>query len=399
MAHFSYKAQCPNGSAISGVLEADGFDAAKQQLAELNLTAVEVAEAKPPGPTRPVSGEDFIFFNEQLASLASAGLCLDEGLRQLARDVESPSLRRVIQAVAGDVQKGVPLEQAVANHEARMPVLYSRVVRAGVESGQLASSLTNLSQHLRLVSETKRIIAEALAYPVTAFAFAVVIVSALMVYVVPLFEEIFLEWDTSLPGLTLLLIDTARVFPTLAVIAGLIVAALAIAWIAARASPGGRRMRESVALSMPLIGPVMRASLISRFARSLALTVSSGVALPEALRLAAGATGSAKLDRDAEALASRVEQGGSLSAAADQAKLIPGMFGFVGDIAVSRNNLPQSLVQLAKAYDLKAAHGQTMLRGWLIPLSILFVGVTIGSCVVALFLPLVSLIHSVSGGG
>ena len=79
--------------------------------------------------------------------------------------------------------------------------------------------------------------------------------------------------------------------------------------------------------------------------------------------------------------------------------LIPRMFGFVVEIAIGRNSLPESLFQLAKAYDLRAAHSQTMLRGWLIPLSILLVGAIIGFCIVSLFLPLVSLINSVSGGG
>ena len=395
MAHFAYQAQCPNGSAISGVLEADSFDAAMQQLSQMQLEAVELTETKPPRSPRPIGGDDFIFFNEQLASLASAGICLDEGLQQLARDVESPRLRRAIRAVADEVQRGLPLDQAVAKHEGRLPVLYSRVVRAGVESGQLPATLLNLSQHLRLMTETKRIIVEALAYPLAAFAFAVAIVSLVMIFIVPMFEEMFMDFGTALPGVTMLLIKVSRVFPQLAATVGVVAVAAVVIWFVLRASPGGRRIREAVTLAVPLIGPVVRASLICRFARSLALTVSSGVPLADSLRLAAGATGSATLDRDAELLASHVEQGQSPSVAGEKTRLIPGMFGFVVDIAVGRNSLPESMFQLAKAYDLKAAHSQLMLRAWLIPLAVLFVGVTIGFCILALFLPLVSLINSV----
>ena len=398
MAHFAYQAQLPNGSAISGVLEADDFDSAMQQLSQMKLEAVELSETKPPRPRQPIGGDDFIFFNEQLASLASAGVCLDEGLRQLARDIESPRLRRAINAIADDVQRGAPLDQAIANHEGQLPVLYSRVVRAGVESGQLPATLLNLSQHLRLLTETKRIIVEALAYPAAAFAFAILIVSAVMIIVVPMFEEIFRDFGTTLPGATQLLIGISRVFPTLAAISLAVVAACVMFWFAARASPGGRRIRERIAMSVPLIGAVVRASLISRFARSLALTVSSGVPLPESLRLAAGATGSLTLDRDADLLASQVEQGQPLGAESDKTRLIPRMFGFVAEIAIGRNSLPESMFQLAKAYDLKVAHSQSMLRGWLVPLAVVFVGVTIGFCIVSLLLPLVSLIDSVSGG-
>ena len=87
------------------------------ELTALNLQAIQLTEAEPPKPTRAIGGEDFIFFNEQLASLAAAGICLDEGLRQLAADVESPRLRRVIQGVADEVQQGQPLDKAVAAHE------------------------------------------------------------------------------------------------------------------------------------------------------------------------------------------------------------------------------------------------------------------------------------------
>ena len=204
-----------------------------------------------------------------------------------------------------------------------------------------------------------------------------------------------MDFGTALPGVTMLLIKVSRIFPQLAATVGVVAVAAVVIWFVLRASPGGRRIREAVTLAVPLIGPVVRASLICRFARSLALTVSSGVPLADSLRLAAGATGSATLDRDAELLASHVEQGQSPSVAGEKTRLIPGMFGFVVDIAVGRNSLPESMFQLAKAYDLKAAHSQLMLRAWLIPLAVLFVGVTIGFCILALFLPLVSLINSV----
>ncbi|MCP4246002.1 MAG: type II secretion system F family protein [bacterium] len=398
MGHFAYQAQCPSGSAISGVLEADDHNSAFQQLEQMHLEVIELAESKPPRPTRSIGGEDFIFFNEQLASLASAGICLDEGLRQLARDVESPRLRGVIEAIAGDVQRGVPLDQAVANHEGRLPVFYSRVVRAGVQSGQLPATLLNLSQHLRLLTETKRIIVEALAYPATVFVFAVGIVALVMVLVVPMFVEIFVDFDAALPGATLLLIAVSRAFPTLAAVAGLILVGALAFWFTSRAWPGGRRLRERIAISVPVVGSVVRASLISRFARSLALTVSSGVPLPESLRLAGGATGSAMLDHEADLLASRVEQGLPPTTDDGRMKLIPQMFGFVVQIAIARNSLPEAIFQLARAYDLRAAHSQSMLRGYLVPLAIVFVGAVIGFCIVSLFLPLVSLINSVSGG-
>ncbi|MHC4065072.1 MAG: type II secretion system F family protein [Planctomycetota bacterium] len=398
MAHFAYQAQCPNQTAISGVVEAEDFDAAMAQLTAMELQAVQLSETKPPKPARPIGSDDFIFFNEQLASLAATGICLDEGLRQVAADIESPRLRGVIRAIADEVQQGQPLDKAVAAHDTQLPVLYSRVVRAGIDSGQLPATLLNLSQHLRLLAEAKRVIIEALAYPLTALSLAVVIISFIMVFVVPKFEEIFRDFDTMLPGATLVLLSLARAFPALLTAAAAVVAALVATWAVMRVTGRGRRLRERLALAVPLVGSLIRSSLVARFSRSLALSVSSGVGLPEALRLAAGATGSPTLEGDAEALASAVEQGRAIRDASQTTKLIPPMFGFVIEIASGRNDLPEAMFQLAKAYELRALHSQSMLRSWLIPMAVIFVGGVIGSCIVALFLPLVSLINSVSGG-
>ncbi len=397
MPHYTYRAQCPSGTAISGLIEADGFDAAMIELQAMNLQAVQLDEAKPRKSARPLGGDDFIFFNEQLASLAASGIALDEGLRQMAADIESPRLRRVIEAIADEVHRGQPLDAAVAAHEAELPVLYSRVVRAGIKSGQLPATLLNLSQHLRLLAEAKRIIVEALAYPLAAFSLAIVIVSFVMVFVVPKFDEIFVDFDTRMPTATRALLDLARVFPTLLTVAVVVLLLIVGGWALMRLTGKGRRFREAVALSVPLVGGVIRSSLVCRFTRSLALTVSSGLGLPESLRLAAGATGRPALDEDAELLASCVEQGLPIREACERTRLVPAMFGFVSEIATGRSNLPEAMFQLAKAYELRAAHSQSLLRNWLIPAAVIFVGLTIGFCIVALFMPLVSLINSVSG--
>jgi type IV pilus assembly protein PilC len=231
---------------------------------------------------------------------------------------------------------------------------------------------------------------------VSALVLALAIWSLIMIFVVPTFEEIFLDFDTVLPGITVALIELAQVFPELLMTGGVAVVAVTAVWLTLRASPGGRRFRERVALAVPLIGPVVRDSLIARFARSLALTVSSGVPLPESLRLAAGATGSGTLERDAELLASQVEQGEPVAAASRKARVIPRMFGFVAEVGSARASLSESMFQLAKAYDARATHSQSMLRAWLVPLAVIVVGVAIGFCILALFMPLVSLINSVS---
>jgi type II secretory pathway component PulF len=367
-----------------------------EQLTALGLQSIELSKTESKRPRQALAADDFIFFNEQLAAMASAGLSLDEGLRELARDVESPRLRRVLESIAGELQRGTPLEEAIAKREADLPVLYSRVVRAGIRTGQLPGTLLNLSQHLRSMRETNRMIAEALTYPLTVLSLTVAIVSAVMLYVVPMFKGVFFDFSVKLPRATLFLLSLSDAFRGILLVIGLVVAFILLVWFALRFSPTGRRVREHLFMALPIVGAITRASLTARFARSLSLTTSSGLPLPEALRLSAGATGSTTLDQDADAMAAHIEQGHSPADLTSKLTLIPPMFAYVVEVATGRGNLPESLAQLANAYDLRASRYRSVLKSWLVPASILLIGGVVGLCILAMFLPLIQMIQSIS---
>lgn len=396
MKQYAYQAQCQGGTAISGTLEAADSDAAMTQLLAMSLENIDVQETKPPRKPRPIGRDDFVFFNEQLASLAGTGLCLDAGLRQLGKDIQSPRLRRVLDDVATDIERGLPLDQALERHAGEMPALYGRVVRAGIESGQLPATLFNLSHHLRLIAETRRLVVEALAYPAIVLVLALGVVCAVMILVVPQFGEIFADFGAQLPLLTVGLVHLAGLVPQL--LGGLAVLLLILigTWCVLRFSSSGRRLRERLLLAIPLLGSVIRDSLRARFLRAASFSVNSGMPLPEAMRLAADATASPSASRDARQIAERVEQGESVYAACREAVLIPPMFGYVVEVNTDRNNLEEGLIQLSGAYESRATHGQSLLRGWLAPLAVIGVGVVIGLCILALFLPFVSLMQSIT---
>ncbi|MBN1492059.1 MAG: type II secretion system F family protein [Phycisphaerae bacterium] len=398
MAWFEYDGQCPNGTAISGRIEAANHSAADEMLrTTMRLTVSDVRQARSPAPRSRISDEDFMFFNEQLASLASAGMALDAGLEQLARDVSSPRLRGLIQDIAGEVRRGEPLEQAVARHEARMPVLYSRVIRAGVASGQLSATLLSLNQHLRLMGETRRLLWETLSYPAIVLLLAMGVISFFFIAIVPMFQEIFADFGVRLPVVTLLLIDAGKIYPFLLTSFAITVVLLILVWQALRFTLRGRLLREWVVSHVPIVGRVYRASLISRFVRSVATCVRSGITLPEALRLAGGVTGSPGLARDAEYVAAAAEAGNSILDATQVCAWIPGIFGYTVQVALGREALPAALAQLSTTYEARATHTQAMLRAALLPTLVVILGGTLFFGIAAMFLPLVSLVNSVSG--
>lgn len=399
MPWFEYEGLTPGGTAIAGRVEAATREQAVEDLALMQVQVYTLSEPVPP-PRRSakLSEEDLVFFNQQLASLAEAGIALDDGLAQLAADVDSPRLRQWIEDLVMDLRRGIPLDQAIAAREQGLPLLYSRVIRAGIESGELAATLLNLNQHLRLAGATRRMVWELASYPLLVGVLALTVVSAFFVMVAPQFREIFMEFGTQLPALTSLMMDIADHYPTIMLVMILTTVALVIGWMSLRMSPTGLAIRESIIFRFPAIGRVHRASLIARFLRAVATAVATGIPLPQAMRLGAGATGSRALIKDAERLASEVEQGHSLFAANQSARLIPPLFGFCAQVAMGREALPTAIGQLAKSYENRAMHTQFLLRVSLFPLLVIVLGGFLLCAVSAMFLPLVHLINSVSGG-
>ncbi len=399
MPWFEYECVTQSGTAITGKLEARDHEQALGSLRNMTLDVRELhpADEPPPPPTR-ISNNDLIFFNEQLASMADAGIALDQGLAQMAKDLESPRLRRFVGALVDDLRSGATVEQALERNEQHLPVLYSQVVQAGVKTGDLASTLFQLNQHLRLAKNTRRIIWESVSYPLLVLAVGLAVISIFFLVVVPPLGEIFEEFDTALPVLTQVLLQIGEYYPTLITVLLVSFALFALGWHLLRYSAGGREVRDGVILWLPMLRRVYLASLLARFMRSVASAVASKIPLPEALKLGASATGCRKLIREATDLSEVAEQGQSIYEACQSTRLIPPLFGYCVQSAKSRGALPQSLGSLASAYEDRAIHSQSMIRVVLFPLMIVFVGVTMGLGAFASMLPLISLIQSMSGG-
>lgn len=394
---FDYTAQCDSGAAISGSLEVSDGEAAMKQLHSMGLRNIDLQRSTHSPSTRPLAADDFIFFNEQLASLAESGICLDVGLRQLGRDVRSPRLRAVLEAVATDLERGQSLDDALETHAGQMPGLYAHVVRAGLRSGHLPAVLLNLSHHLRLVSETRQMIAEALTYPAMVLLLACGVLTALAALVIPQFKEIFSEWGIVLPAVTRAVLDFAGAMPTVLIAVGVVAVVAGVVLLSMGRTPAGRWTRERLVLALPVVGPMIGDSLRARFLRAMAFAVDSGLPLPEALRLSAGASASPGLMREAQRIAEQVEAGADLYDVSQSERLIPAMVGYLVRVRGDAVSLRHALIQLSKAYESRAMHAQSVLRGVVAPVAIVLVGVVVGVMILAMFLPMAQLIQSVSG--
>lgn len=398
MPWFNYAGQTPGGTPITGSIDAPDPEAARTELERMRIEVRELGPAAAPPPAGRITPDELLFFNDQLIALSKAGMALDEGLAQLARDVQSARLRNWIEGLVDDMRRGMTIDQAIAARESGLPVLYSQAVRAGIETGRLPGVLMGINQHLRTAGTTRRLIWEAASYPLVVGTLALCVLSFFFIMVVPHFREIFRDFGTALPWMTLAAIAVADHFIVILSVFAAVLAGIILLWASLRFSDSGRRIRERTVLCIPILGSVHRASLISRFLRAVAMSLQIGMPLPRAVRLSSAATGSPILTGEAEDIASQLERGVAIDHAGRPDGLIPPLFGYCLKAASGRDDLPASVAQLARSYEDRAVHAQGLLRSALLPLFVLLVGGLLMLVIVAMFLPLVTLVNCVSGG-
>ncbi|MCJ7674005.1 MAG: type II secretion system F family protein [Sedimentisphaerales bacterium] len=401
MATFEYNALTSAGRLMKGSIEAASREEAGGLLKQMQLTVNSVEKAKPAKPKTAVGRNEFMLFNQQLAAITKAGIPLEKGLRELAGDVGSKSMRRLIGDIAGELEAGVSIEQAFEKKQKAFPPLYGRILKAGVETGRLSEMLTSLNRHLEMASQTRRILFEAMSYPVVVLTLGSIIVTAIFLVIIPQFASIFTEMfeGARLPALTRLFFSMARNVVPFWITVGLLVAAVLFVLGAVSSFPAGRRFKESLFLNVPVFGRVYHSSMLSRMAEAMAMMVAAGCDMPACLRLAAGASGSEKLLTEAETLAGQIEQGANILEAGQLCRTLPRLFLYSIQLGAQRNELQDNLYSLGQMYAEQARYGQARLQAALLPLMLIVVGGVLAMAIMAMFLPLISVVSALSAAG
>jgi type IV pilus assembly protein PilC len=398
---FAYEAQTLGGERFQGTLEAVSTEDAQARLSALQLRVLAVGPAEPVKPRKGELGADeFLIFNQQLAHLTEAGLPIEKGLRLIALDLKSGRLSRAAQEVASELEKGVPLQEAFSRHATQFPPLYGKLVDAGAATGNLPGMLFNLGRHLELVSRLRRCLWRSLAYPAFVLAVTSLVFLFISLFVLPQFGPIFGDFKTTLPLLTEWVLALGRVYPWIFGIGWGLVILVAVSDGAARLL--GTRGIPWIALLgyVPIIGGILKANLLARWLDGLRLAIESGLDLPRAITLAAEATGETTLIRDAAALADQMARG--LPPASFATRRIPATVTAALDMVSNTGSgleLPQVIYSLSTMYGEQAEHRLRILPSILLPIYLFVIAGGVGLTITALFLPLIKLVQSVSGGG
>lgn len=420
MPRYNYVALDARGQESSGVIEADSQNAAVGQLRQAGYFPKAISEegkgktkAKVGGKARSLANKEIKFsipflqrktikpktlmiFTRQLATLIDAGLPLLRGLTVLAKQEPDPVLRGVIVNLAESVQGGGTFSESLGGHPKIFNKLYVNMVKAGELGGVLELVLLRLAEFQEKAQKIKNKVASAMVYPVIVLLIAIVILAFLLVFIVPRFEAIFNDMleGKPLPALTRFVIGaSALVKDNFFIIAGVLVLFFILYKVVARTKKG-LFFLDNIKLRAPLFGDLTRKSAISRFARTLGTLVTSGVPILQALNITRETAGNTIIANAITRVHDSVKEGESIVHPLEASAVFPPMVISMIDVGEETGQLPEMLLKVAEVYDDEVDNAIAGLTSLLEPVMIVLLAVIVGTIVIALFLPLISIISN-----
>ena len=379
---YSYKAIDPWGKSVTGRLEAVNLFDLEQRLARMELDLVGGAPASDMsrllGGGR-VSRQDLINFCFHLEQLASAGVPLMEGLADLRDSIENPRFREVVSGLIESIQGGHNLSQALADYPYVFSKVFVSLVRSGEQTGKLADVLKSLAESLKwedeLAAQTKKL----MMYPAFVGSIVLVVTFFLMIYLVPQMTGFIRNMGQDIPLQTRILMAVSGFFVSYW---WALVAAPFVAWGALRAAiktnPGVAYTVDRYKISMPLIGPILRKIILSRFAASFALMYSSGITVLDAIRSCEEIVGNLPLERALRKAGQQIAEGKNLTAAFQDLGLFPPLVIRMMRIGEATGNLDTALLNVSYFYNREVRESIAKVQAMIEPALTLVLGAILG---------------------
>lgn len=416
MPAFTFTATASDGKTVTNTSDAVSISELRQRLSQQGYTVKEIKPAKQKGLKADMSVPmpafmerfqkvkltELSIFCRQFSTMIDAGVSLVRCLDVLGEQCQSPKLKKIIMDLKAEVEAGNMLSKAMSKYPTVFSNLFVGLIRAGEVGGVLEESLQRLSTFLEKDVELRRKVKAALTYPVLVSVVALGIVMFLTIFIVPQFLKMFLDLGLKaedFPAMTMSL----KVFSDFMVYkfyyVAMIVAAL---WFACKLfgrTKVGHRFFDWLKLKVPVFGKLNHKVALARFSRTLATLLSSGVPILQALETVAGTVSNDVLSDAILDARARVREGDTISEPLYKSKMFPPMVIQMISIGQEAGSLDTMLSKIADFYDGEVDAAIASLTAAIEPLLIVFLGVTVGYIVIAMFLPLVGLIQGLSGGG
>lgn len=411
MAKYKYIATDSDGSEFSGVIDAPSESKAKRELADKGVNVVRITEmggfgtGKTKKGSKPlfgtgVSSANVTIFSRQLATLLKAGLPLLRALEVISRQEKNPYFKAILEHISDNVRTGNKFSDGLSQHPKVFDKLYVNMARAGEAGGVLDVVLDRLATFQEKLMKTTNKVKSAMVYPFVIMFVAVAIVVILMIFVVPQFQKIFSEMlgSAKMPALTQSIIDISNFIKDRYIAAILIVVAVVFAIKFILKTKVGILAKDRLALHLPKLGDLVMKSTVARFTRTFGTLLASGVPILEALTITRGTIKNTVISDALARVHDRVRDGEPLAAPLDQQKIFPAMVTSMVEVGEETGQLSEMLNRIADTYDEEVDNSVGAITSVIEPIMIVFLAVVVGTIVIALFLPIIQIIKTLTGG-
>ena len=402
---YEYRARDRGGQTLKSQMEADSEAQVRDALRARNLMILEIkapktglnADIKIPGLTdRPPGLKQVAVFSKQLATLINAGVPLVQSLAILQRQLDNKTFENVIKKVRSDVESGLPFSEALQQHPKIFGRLFINLVRAGETSGTLDTVLERIAEFQEKQLALQGKIKSALTYPTVVLVFALGITYFLLTTVVPQFAGILTQLNAPLPFITRMLMAVSNFLQHSGLLLLAIIAVIVLAYRWYYRTPQGRHAIDDFKLRLPVFGNLIQKSAISSFARTFGLLVSSGVNIIESLEITKGTADNAIVEETIENAKNVVISGDQMSSSLATSKVFPPMVVSMVAIGEETGSLDNMLNKVADFYDREVDEAVESLTAAIEPMMIVFLGGIVGLIVAGMFLPMFSIIGTLS---
>jgi type IV pilus assembly protein PilC len=398
---YAYKVRDRQGKLLTGTLEAESVTIVAGRLRSMGYVPVSIEsgegrslqrELRIPYFSGRIKLKEVAVFSRQFATMINSGLTLLRSLSILAEQTSNKELARIVGEVRRDVERGSSLSVALAKHPKAFSRLYVAMVRSGEMGGSLDTVLLRLATTIEKQVELRRKVKSAMTYPIVVGIIVLLILIAMLIFVVPMFKGMYADLNAKLPLPTLILLTMSniikRFFPLVLVAAGFGV------WSLKRyvATPGGRRRLDAFKLKAPVFGQLAHKSALARFSRSLAALVRAGVPILDALEIVAETAGNTILAEAAADTQAAVKSGESLARPLEAHPVFPPMVVQMIAVGEETGALDELLEKIADFYDSEVEATVDALTSLIEPLLIVVMGISVGGMVIALYMPMFSII-------
>jgi type IV pilus assembly protein PilC len=345
-----------------------------------------------------VSDKQINPFTRQLSTLQNADIPIVQSLTILETQMKKGLLKRAIGEIIADIKGGDTLSIAMSKHPKIFDKLYVNIINAGEISGTLDAILERLATYREKMQKLKRKIISAMMYPTTVILASGLILTGIMIFIIPKFAKMFEEMDVALPWLTAGLISVSNfLFIHWYSIFGIPIAVFVILKLVGKIEKC-RLITDRLKFKIPIFGKLINKSVISKFARTLATLISSGVPILEALNNVKDITGNMAMSKAVKQIHDSIREGESIAKPLRESKICDAMVVNMVEIGEQTGELDKMLSKIADSYDNDIDSIAESLTSMLEPVIVIFLGVSVGTIVIALFLPLVKLMNSLGGG-